>query len=127
MSLEPHAFKPDAISDGKTCEHCGRLLNAEVHFVQRPTHQYCINCLMTQGKARKLEYSGDAWECVTIGGCSGRFTASYLNRVSEQVNKMMIAFGIQAGKIIVKGTATERNYQAEVTGERRVILPNDDE
>jgi len=87
----------------------------------------CINCLMVQGRARKLTRDSDGtYVCDTIGGCSGRFTESFLERVRKQVERLMIASGLTSAQIIAKGTVAESNSADVVQIKvRRVDLPNE--
>lgn len=96
------------------------------HWAQKPDHEVCINCLMTQGKARKLEFWDGAYKCVTMGGCGGVFTASYLNKVSRQVQRLMEAMQLDTSNVIVRGGKLERTNEIE-QGERQVILTDDGE
>lgn len=101
-----------------------------------PRHTICINCLMMKAKARRLYESDGVWECNTVGGCASRFTDNFLDSCYPSVARLMNALGFEMesqdkkkkdSAVIEKGSIAERREQAAITGERSVILPDEDD
>jgi hypothetical protein len=89
--------------------------------------EYCLNCLMTQKKARTLSYKKDAWICDSVGGCGSVSTDGYLRHVHGTIRALMEAFDTKPNQVISKGNVAERLNQLPFTGERSVRLPDEDE